>query len=63
MVQARPSSRQGDDQRHAMPLQPIAGGRYHDRFERRSGRWCFLERRVRINPVGEVSRHLREDVP
>ncbi|MER7152779.1 MULTISPECIES: hypothetical protein [Streptomyces] len=46
-----------------MPLQPIAGGRYHDRFERRSGRWCFLERRVRINPVGEVSRHLREDVP
>ncbi|MFI0151531.1 nuclear transport factor 2 family protein [Streptomyces lydicus] len=88
VVQARPSSRRGDDQRHArdmadredvaievdeqagtavsrsyvtvlqalpdLPLQPIAGGRYHDRFERRSGRWCFLERRIRINLVGDM---------
>ncbi|MFG2288215.1 nuclear transport factor 2 family protein [Streptomyces sp. NPDC048595] len=43
-----------------LPLQPIAGGRYHDRFERRDGRWRFVERRVRINLVGEVSRHLRQ---
>lgn len=43
-----------------LPLQPIAGSRYHDRFERRNGRWCFLERRVRINLVGDVmSHHLR----
>lgn len=43
-----------------LPLQPIAGGRYRDRFARRDGRWCFLERRVRIHLVGDVSRHLRQ---
>ncbi|MEV6674379.1 nuclear transport factor 2 family protein [Streptomyces sp. NPDC051162] len=42
-----------------LPLQPIAGGRYHDRFERRDGQWHFTERRVRINLVGDVTRHLR----
>ncbi|MEU5105103.1 nuclear transport factor 2 family protein [Streptomyces sp. NPDC021354] len=42
-----------------LPLQPIAGGRYHDRFERRGGQWRFVERRVRITLVGDVSRHLR----
>ncbi|MER7930288.1 nuclear transport factor 2 family protein [Streptomyces sp. NPDC096057] len=42
-----------------LPLGPIAGGRYHDRFERRDGQWRFVERRVRINLVGDVSRHLR----
>ncbi|MEV5748954.1 nuclear transport factor 2 family protein [Actinoallomurus sp. NPDC052308] len=43
-----------------LPLQPIAAGRYRDRFERRHGEWRFLERRVRINLVGDVSRHLRQ---
>ncbi|MGI5516253.1 nuclear transport factor 2 family protein [Streptomyces sp. CA-106131] len=43
-----------------LPLQPIAGGRYHDRFERRDGQWRFAERRVRINLVGDVSGHLRQ---
>jgi 3-phenylpropionate/cinnamic acid dioxygenase small subunit len=43
-----------------LPLQPIAGGRYHDRFERRDGQWRFVERRVRINLVGDVTRHLRQ---
>ncbi|MDW6057038.1 nuclear transport factor 2 family protein [Streptomyces sp. FXJ1.4098] len=43
-----------------LPLQPIAGGRYHDRFERRDGQWPFVARRVRINLVGDVSRHLRQ---
>ncbi|MFI9306928.1 nuclear transport factor 2 family protein [Streptomyces triculaminicus] len=42
-----------------LPPQPIAGGRYHDRFERHDGQWRFVERRVRINLVGDVSRHLR----
>ncbi|MGK4579187.1 nuclear transport factor 2 family protein [Kitasatospora sp. HPMI-4] len=42
-----------------LPLQPIAGGRYHDRFERGDGQWRFVERRVHINLVGDVSRHLR----
>ncbi|MBD0671545.1 nuclear transport factor 2 family protein [Streptomyces sp. CBMA156] len=43
-----------------LPLQVIAGGRYHDRFARGAdGRWRFVERRVRITLVGDVSRHLR----
>ncbi|MFE6184704.1 nuclear transport factor 2 family protein [Streptomyces sp. NPDC056465] len=42
-----------------LPLQAIAGGRYHDRFERRGGEWRFVDRRVRITLVGDVSRHLR----
>ena len=40
-------------------LQPIVSGRYYDRFERRSGQWRFVERRVRTDLVGDVSRHLR----
>jgi 3-phenylpropionate/cinnamic acid dioxygenase small subunit len=44
-----------------LPLQPIAGGRYHDRFERRDGRWRFVERRVHVDLIGDVSRHLRQD--
>ena len=41
-----------------LPLQPIAAGRYHDRFERRGGEWRFSERRIRITLVGDRSRHL-----
>jgi hypothetical protein len=29
-------------------------------FERRDGRWRFVERRVRISMVSDVSRHLRQ---
>jgi len=28
-----------------LALQPIASGRYHDRFERHDGHWRFAERR------------------
>ncbi|MFD9890543.1 nuclear transport factor 2 family protein [Amycolatopsis sp. NPDC059027] len=42
-----------------LPFQPVAGGRYHDRFARDDGRWRFVERNVRITLVGDVSRHLR----
>ncbi|MGW1408267.1 nuclear transport factor 2 family protein [Streptomyces sp. NPDC002403] len=42
-----------------LALQPIAAGRYRDRFERRDGQWRFVERRVDIKLVGDVSRHLR----
>jgi 3-phenylpropionate/cinnamic acid dioxygenase small subunit len=45
-----------------LPLQPIAGGRYHDRFKRRDGQWHFVERTVHINLVGDVSRHLRQAI-
>jgi hypothetical protein len=41
-----------------LPLQPIASGRYHDRFERHDGEWVFAERRVSIDLVGDVSHHL-----
>jgi 3-phenylpropionate/cinnamic acid dioxygenase small subunit len=41
------------------PLQLIVSGRYHDRFDRRDGHWRFVERRVRTDLVGNVSRHLR----
>ena len=42
-----------------LALQPIASGRYRDRFGRRDGQWRFLERRVSVDLVGDVSHHLR----
>ena len=41
------------------PLEPIVSGRYHDRFERADGRWRFAERRIHVDLVGDLSRHLR----
>jgi SnoaL-like domain len=41
-----------------IPLQTIAAGRYHDSFERHDGRWRFTERRVSIDLIGDLSRHL-----
>ncbi|WP_256333051.1 nuclear transport factor 2 family protein [Streptomyces sp. 2131.1] len=43
-----------------LPLQPVAAGRYRDRFARREGQWRFVERRVQIRMVGDVSRHLHQ---
>ena len=43
-----------------LALQPIVSGRYLDRFERRDGQWRFVERCVRTDLVGDVSRHLRD---
>ncbi len=42
-----------------LALQPIVSGRYQDRVERRDKQWRFVERRVRVDLVGNVSRHLR----
>ena len=42
-----------------LPLQPIVSGRYHDRFDSSDGEWRFVERRVHIDLVGNVSCHLR----
>lgn len=42
-----------------LPLQPIASGRYLDRFARIDGEWCFTERAYRLDLVGDMSRHLR----
>ncbi len=41
------------------PLQPVAAGRYHDRFARHDGQWRFTERRVHIHLVGNTTHHLR----
>lgn len=39
--------------------QVIVSGRYSDRFERREGRWRFVERHVQSDLVGDTSRHVR----
>ena len=42
------------------PLQTVAAGRYHDRFERVVGVWRFSERDYsRLDLVGDVGQHLR----
>jgi 3-phenylpropionate/cinnamic acid dioxygenase small subunit len=46
------------------PLEPIIAGRYHDRFARVDGTWRFAERDYTlVDLVGDLSRHLRMDVP
>ncbi|HEY2302531.1 MAG TPA: nuclear transport factor 2 family protein [Acidimicrobiales bacterium] len=40
------------------PLQPIAGGRYTDQFRRRDGMWCFEEKFIHVDQVGNVADHL-----
>jgi hypothetical protein len=45
-----------------LPLQPIVGGRYHDRFQRVDDEWRFTERRFFVDLVGDVSRHQRADL-
>jgi 3-phenylpropionate/cinnamic acid dioxygenase small subunit len=45
-----------------LPFQPIAGGRYHDRFERVDGRWHFAERFIYLDQIGDVSEHLMLDL-
>src|ERR1700735_904672 len=42
-----------------LALQPVAAGRYRDRFERAGGGWRFSERQVQVALTGDVSRHLR----
>ncbi len=41
-----------------LPLQPIIGGRYHDRFARVDGAWRFIERRMEMDLFGDLSAHL-----
>jgi hypothetical protein len=44
------------------PLQPIAGGRYTDRFKRLDGVWWFDEMFIQVDQVGDVSDHLVVDL-
>jgi ketosteroid isomerase-like protein len=46
-----------------LPLQPIVAGRYEDRFERDGEGWRFAERRMFVELIGDVSRHLLIALP
>ncbi|TML07484.1 MAG: nuclear transport factor 2 family protein [Actinobacteria bacterium] len=43
----------------ALPLQLVACGGYHDRFERAGARWQFAARRIVCDQVGDLSQHMR----
>jgi 3-phenylpropionate/cinnamic acid dioxygenase small subunit len=45
-----------------LPFQPIVGGRYEDRFERRGSQWYFLDRLIHVDQIGDVSEHLSFDL-
>ncbi len=44
-----------------LPLQPIASGRYIDRFERVDGRWRFADRALNGFLLGDRSQHITWD--
>lgn len=44
-------------QTRALPLQPIIGGDYRDRFEKVDGVWRFCERRIGNDLFGDLSAH------
>ena len=39
-------------------LQPIIAGQYLDRFERHAGEWCFSERIIHPDLIGDLTRHM-----
>ncbi|WP_121715807.1 nuclear transport factor 2 family protein [Streptomyces sp. E5N91] len=41
-----------------LPLQPIAAGRYYDRYKFQDGTWRFAERRINVHLVGNTSYHM-----
>lgn len=43
------------------PLQIIVAGRYDDRFEKVDGAWRFSARHIRMDLLGDLTRHLRLD--
>ena len=45
-------------QTDVLPLQPIAAGRYVDRFERVGGRWRFADRLITGFLLGDRSQHV-----
>ena len=44
-------------------MQTIISGRYHDTLARIDGQWRFTERCFLVDLVGDLSRHLRFDLP
>ena len=51
VLQARPE----------LPLQAIIAGRYHDRFGRMAGVWCFTERVIFADLLGDLRFHLKQN--
>ena len=45
-------------QTDSLPLQPVAAGRYVDRFERVGGRWRFADRLITGFLLGDRSQHV-----
>jgi 3-phenylpropionate/cinnamic acid dioxygenase small subunit len=45
-----------------IPLQPIAGGRYTDRFRRVDGIWWFDDRYIQVDQEGDLSDYLLVDL-
>jgi hypothetical protein len=39
------------------PLQIIAAGRYHDRFEKADDNWRFTSKDIHADYIGDISRH------
>ena len=52
VLQARPE----------LPLQTIIAGRYHDSFAVIAGAWCFTDRLVLVDLVGDLRFHLKRPV-
>ncbi len=46
----------------AVPLQPIVAGRYHDTFHVVDGHWCFADRLISVDQIGNMSDHLSFDL-
>jgi hypothetical protein len=42
-----------------LPLQLVACGGYHDRYEHTDGQWRFEARRIVCDQVGDLSQHMR----
>ncbi|HXG41176.1 MAG TPA: nuclear transport factor 2 family protein [Dehalococcoidia bacterium] len=45
-------------QTDSLPLQPIIAGRYEDEFIRSGDGWCFRQRRIVSELLGDLSQHL-----
>lgn len=46
-----------------LALQPVVAGRYRDRFERAEEGWRFSSRHIVVDLIGDVSQHLRIEIP
>jgi len=46
-----------------LPLQIIITGHYHDTFHRLDGTWWFESRTMFVDQVGDLSHHLKYDLP